>query len=276
VTVQGLDWKRKKWGRFAATVLRLGERAAVLLPDATMVVSRTLQQHYQSQYGAQTIYVPNGTRMRERHSSPRLKEWGLDAGNYILFLGRLSPEKNCHLLIEAYKEIATPVKLVLAGGSSYTEEYATQLRNHGDNRIRLLDWTSGKALEELLTNAMLFVLPSDIEGMSLALLDAMGAGVCVLASDIPENVEVVEGAGFTFQRGDVTGLRRMLALLISDPEMREVAVHAARERIRDGHLWPQIAEQIEKVYRRVLAPRVGVDAAATGEAAEVGTRERAA
>ncbi len=276
VTVQGLDWKRKKWGRFAAAVLRLGERAAVLLPDATMVVSGTLRQHYQSQYGAQTIYVPNGTRMRERRPSPRLKEWGIEAGNYILFLGRLSPEKNCHLLIEAYKKIATPVKLVLAGGSSYTEEYATQLRNHGDDRIRLLDWTSGKALEELLTNAMLFVLPSDIEGMSLALLDAMGAGVCVLASDIPENVEVVEGAGFTFQRGDVGDLQRMLALLISDPEMREVAVHAARERVRNGHLWPKIAVQIEKVYRRVLAPRVGVDAAATGDAAEVGTRERAA
>jgi glycosyltransferase involved in cell wall biosynthesis len=274
VTVQGLDWKRKKWGRVAAWVLRLGEWAAVKFPNATMTVSRTLQEHYRSRYRAETTYVPNGTTIRQQHQPTRLEEWGLESGNYILFLGRFSPEKNCHLLIEAYKRVATSVKLVLAGGSSYADEYATQLHSHGDGRIRLLDWVSGEALDELLTNAMLFVLPSDIEGLSLALLDAMGAGVCVLASDIPENVEVVEGAGFTFRRGDVDDLQQMLELLISDPEMREMAVRAAGQRVRDGYLWPQITKEIEGVYRDVMEPKVGVDAAAVGD--EVDVRERAA
>ena len=274
MTVQGLDWKRKKWGRVAAWVLRLGEWAAVKFPNATMTVSRTLQEHYRSRYRAKTTYVPNGTTIRQQHQPTRLEEWGLESGNYILFLGRFSPEKNCHLLIEAYKRVATSVKLVLAGGSSYADEYATQLHSHGDGRIRLLDWVSGEALDELLTNAMLFVLPSDIEGLSLALLDAMGAGVCVLASDIPENVEVVEGAGFTFRRGDVDDLQQMLELLISDPEMREMAVRAAGQRVRDGYLWPQITKEIEGVYRDVMEPKVGVDAAAVGD--EVDVRERAA
>jgi glycosyltransferase involved in cell wall biosynthesis len=274
VTVQGQDWKRKKWGRFAAAVLRLGESASIKFPNTTMTVSRTLQEYYQSRHGAETTYVPNGTTFRQRRRTSQLEEWELDSGNYILFLGRFSPEKNCHLLIEAYKKIDTQVRLVLAGGSSYTDDYATQLRNHGDDRILLLDWISGNALEELLTHAMLFVLPSDIEGLSLALLDAMGARVCVLASDIPENLEVVEGAGFTFRHGDVDDLQSMLELLISDPEMREVAVLAAEQRIREGYLWPQITREIEQVYRRVMESKAGVDVAAAGDKVEV--RGRAA
>jgi glycosyltransferase involved in cell wall biosynthesis len=115
------------------------------------------------------------------------------------------------------------VKLVLAGGSSHSQAYVSGLQKHQSDRIRLLDWVSGDALEELLTNALLFVLPSDLEGLSLALLDAMGAGICVLASDIPENCEVVEDAGFTFKRGDVDDLERMLRMLLSDPQVREAA-----------------------------------------------------
>jgi glycosyltransferase involved in cell wall biosynthesis len=275
VTVQGLDWKRKKWGRFAAAVLRLGERAAIRFPNATMSVSGTLQEHYQSTYQAVTTYVPNGTMLRERRQPVHLKTWGLDPGRYILFLGRFSPEKNCELLIEAYKKLDTTVKLVLAGGSSYTDEYADRLRDHGDDRICMLDWVSGEALEELLTNAMLFVLPSDIEGLSLALLDAMGAGVCVLASDIPENREVVEGAGFTFRRGDVADLRRMLGLLISSARIRKMAAGAARQRICEGYLWPGIVEQIEEVYRKILRLENRGISSSKSEIARV-TPERAA
>ena len=115
----------------------------------------------------------------------------------------------------------------MAGGSSYSDDYIDELRKHQSDRVRLLDWVSGEALDELLTNAMLFVLPSDLEGLSLALLDAMGAGVCVLTSDIPENCEVVEGAGFTFRHGDVTDLQRMLGLLIGDQRVRQAAALAA-------------------------------------------------
>jgi glycosyltransferase involved in cell wall biosynthesis len=236
-----------------------------------MSVSRTLHEHYRSRYQAETTYVPNGTTLRHRHPPWRLKTWGLESGRYILFLGRFSPEKNCGLLIEAYKKLDTTVKLVLAGGSSHTDEYAKRLREHGDDRICMLDWVSGDALEELLTNAMIFVLPSDIEGLSLALLDAMGAGVCVLASNIPENREVVEDAGFTFQRGDAADLQRMLGLLISNEPLRKMAEGTARQRIREGFLWPEIVEQIEQVYRKTLGLGSAGDSDVTDEA-----RERAA
>ena len=254
VTVQGLDWQRKKWGRVASRVLKFGEQAAVKLPNATLVVSQTLQQHYQSRYGTRAAYVPNGTTLRKRRAPSQLVRWGIEPGNYILFLGRFSPEKNCHLLVEAHKQISTEVKLVLAGGSSYSDDYAAALRRHESDRVRILHWVSGDDLEELLTNAMLFVLPSDLEGLSLALLDAMGAGVCVLTSDVPENREVVKDVGFTFKRGDVRDLERMLRLLIENPQIRESAAQSARLRVQEKYLWKQIAEQISQTYEQVVRP----------------------
>jgi glycosyltransferase involved in cell wall biosynthesis len=254
VTVQGLDWQRKKWGRIAAGVLRLGEQASVKLPNATMVVSQTLQQHYENSYGTIPAYVPNGTSLRKRRAPSQLVKWGIEPGRYMLFLGRFSPEKNCHLLIEAFEWIRTDVKLVLAGGSSYSDAYVAELRRHASDRIRLLNWVSGDDLDELLSNAMLFVLPSDLEGLSLALLDAMGAGVCVLTSDVPENCEVVHDAGFTFRRGDVRDLARMLEFLIANPQLRKAAAAAARQRVSERYLWRGIAEQISQTYLQLVHP----------------------
>lgn len=257
VTVQGLDWQRAKWGAIARRVLRWGEAAALTLPNDTMVVSKTLQRYYRDRYQRDTIYVPNGaTSMRSRPPS-RLRDWGLLPDNYVLFLGRLSPEKNCHLLIEAFEKIRSDMKLVLAGGSSHSDSYVAGLRRHESDRIRFLPWVSGTDLEEVLSNAALFVLPSELEGLSLALLDAMAAGVCVLTSDIPENREVVEGAGFTFQRGDRADLERMLDLLVHNPELRHQAAVRERARVQDQYLWPEIAQSIEAAYCRVLGWNAG-------------------
>ena len=273
VTVQGLDWQRRKWGRIASAILRLGERAAVQLPDLTMVVSLTLQEYYRSRYGAEPVYVPNGTSLRQRRAGGRLREWGLESGSYILFLGRFSPEKNCDLLVQAYEQMDTPVKLVLAGGSSHSDTYVKRLRQHQSDRVRVLDWVSGEALDELLTHAMLFVLPSDMEGLSLALLDAMGAGVCALASDVPENCEVVEDAGFTFRHGDRNDLERMLRLLISEPEIRLAAAAKARERVWEHYLWGRVAQEIESRYLELAAADLPNPARPTRA---VGYRRRAA
>jgi glycosyltransferase involved in cell wall biosynthesis len=248
VTVQGLDWQRKKWGGIASAVLQLGERAAVKLPTSTMVVSRTLRQHYWESQGAGTSYVPNGGLLRERRAPDKIWDWGLEPGNYVLFLGRFSPEKGCHLLVEAYERLHTDAKLVMAGASSYCDDYSRQVRTHASERIKMLDWVSGEALDELLTNAMLFVLPSDIEGLSLALLDAMGAGLCVLTSDVPENREAIEDAGFTFRRGDVADLADRLQFLIANPAVREAAGQAAKRRIREQYQWTGIATEVERIY----------------------------
>ena len=258
VSVQGLDWQRKKWGKVAAGVLRLGEKAAVKFPDATIVVSQTLREYFRSHYGGETYYIPNGTTIPGVGAPSSLARWSLEPGNYILFLGRLSPEKNCHLLLAAYERIATSVKLVLAGGANSAERYVRKLHSRQSGRIIFPGWVAGRELEELLSNAMLFVLPSDIEGLSLALLDAMAAGVCVLASGIAENLEVVEGAGFTFRPGDVDDLERRLRFLISSAEIRQAAARRGRQRVRERYLWPGIVSELDRLYCRVMGQDVSV------------------
>jgi glycosyltransferase involved in cell wall biosynthesis len=252
VTVQGLDWQRKKWGKFASTVLRLGERASAWLPNQTMVVSRVLQERYRTTHENETNYIPNGGVLRDRNTPRKILEWGFEPGRYVLFLGRFSPEKGCHLLVRAFELIETDVKLVMAGASSYCDEYSRELRTHASEKIRMLDWISGETLDELLTNAMIFVLPSELEGLSLALLDAMGAGLCVLTSDIPENREVVDGAGFTFRTGDAEDLAQRLQFLIANPGLRSAAADQARKKIEEQYQWHNIARQIEKVYYEML------------------------
>jgi glycosyltransferase involved in cell wall biosynthesis len=252
VTVQGLDWQRKKWGRLASAILRFGEYAAIQFPNETMVVSKTLRSYFRKRYAVRTRYIANGAILRDMKPARKIPEYGLESGRYILFLGRFSPEKNCHLLVQAFEQIETSVKLVLAGGGASSDAYSQELRTHASERIVFLDYASGETFDELLTNAALFVLPSDLEGLSLALLEAMGAGLCVLVSDIPENVELVEGAGFIFRRGDAADLARMLQLLLPAESLREDAGRAARRRIQEGYLWPSIAKQIEAAYLEVI------------------------
>jgi glycosyltransferase involved in cell wall biosynthesis len=258
VTVQGLDWRRGKWGKIAAKILRWGETAAISAPSATMVVSRTLQEHYRQHHNCKTIYVPNGAASFHERNPNEISKFGLTSNSYILFLGRFSPEKNCHVLVDAFEalrvadDLPAGMKLVLAGGSSHSDAYAERLREHESDQIRFLPWVTGSDLEQLLANAALFVLPSDIEGLSLALLDAMAAGVCVLTSDIPENVEVVDGVGFTFHRGDQADLRCMLDFLMHNPLLRRQSAARGLKRIEAGYGWPEIARCIEKTYYDVL------------------------
>ncbi|MBS1852373.1 MAG: glycosyltransferase family 4 protein [Acidobacteria bacterium] len=253
VTIQGLDWQRRKWGRFAAWVLRGGERAAITFPHGTIVVSRTLQDYFQRRHGAATTYVPNGTSLLQKLPTHHLQAWGLRSGEYILYLGRFSPEKNCHLLVHAYQKLDTPMKLVLAGGASYSKAYMEDLRRQQSERVVLLDWITGEPLQELLAHAALFVLPSDLEGLSLALLDAMAAGLCVLASDTPENLEAMGNAGFWFHHGNEDDLRGMLNWLLANQELRQQAGERARGRVQQHYLWEHVTQALEGLYREILA-----------------------
>jgi glycosyltransferase involved in cell wall biosynthesis len=240
-----------------------------------MVVSQALQRRYREIHGMETFYLPNGGVLRERTEPRKILEWGLQPGKYVLFLGRFSPEKGCHLLVEAFEHIDTEVKLVMAGASSYCDEYSRELRTHASERIRMLDWVSGDTLDELLTNAMIFVLPSDLEGLSLALLDAMGAGLCVLTSDVPENREVADGAGFTFQQGNATDLEDRLRFLLANPAVRQAAGQTAKRRIEEQYQWQKIARDIEKTYFQLMewelvdapAKKSNASVAAIGESA---------
>jgi glycosyltransferase involved in cell wall biosynthesis len=163
--------------------------------------------------------------------------------------------------VEAFAQVNADVKLVMAGAASYCDDYSRELGPHASDPIRMLDWLSGDTLDELITHAMVSVPPTELEGASLALLDAMGADGCVLTSDVPENREVVDEAGLTFQRGNAADLADRLRFLIANPAVREAAGKAAKRRIREQYQWQKIAGDIEKAYFEMMGRKPAETAA---------------
>lgn len=193
-TIHGLDWQRSKWGGFATWFLMFGERIAAKYADELIVLSANMQKYFKDTYGRQAVLIPNGVMKPEIRSDAQIRaKWGLTKDSYILFLARIVPEKGLHYLLDAYKEIVTEKRLVIAGGSSHTDEYLEEIKKRAseDQRILLTGFVQGELLEELYSNAYIYVLPSDVEGMPISLLEAMSYGNCCLISDIAENMEVV-------------------------------------------------------------------------------------
>lgn len=247
VTVQGLDWQRAKWGKGASRCIRLGEQLAVKCAKEIIVVSPMLRDYFRQQYGIQTHFIPNGVVPIPRVPPNRLAEFGLEPGNYLLAVARLVPEKGLHYLVEAFSKVKTDRRLVIAGGGRFDDSYEKTLRSLADSRVVFTGLAKRDLLAELYSHAHLFVLPSDLEGMSLALLEGMSMGVPPLVSDIPENACVVGDAGFTFKAANVADLREVLQRLLDD----DALIERYRERAKNAALpyqWPTIAAATERVY----------------------------
>ncbi len=255
VTVHGLDWQREKWGQFAQWVLRQCEGPAAHFPDRTIVVSRTLRDHFRERHRCDAAFIPNGTTLPQPRPAKKLLEMGLVPGRYLLFVGRLVPEKGVHFLCEAFSKLDTDLTLAIAGGLSFSDEYVQTLRRYEGPRVKLLDYVYGDPLEELWSNAYAVVQPSTMEGMSLSLLEALSYGRCVLISDIPENLEVAEDVALTFRSKDVADLTEKLARLIADPQLVKRYEALARQHVYQNYSWDKVTENTEIVYRDVLARR---------------------
>ncbi len=251
VTVHGLDWQRAKWGNFASYVIKLGEKMAAKYADEVIVLSKNVQQYFADTYHREVTYIPNAIDRPEPKEAQMITEkYGLTKGEYLLSLGRIVPEKGVHYLIEAFAGIKTDKKLVIAGGNSHAVEYMDQIHRMvaRDDRIIMTDFVQGQVLEELYSNAYAFVLPSDVEGMALTLLEAMSYGDCCLVSDICENTEVVEDKAFVFRKGDVQDLRRQLEYMLAHPDVvAEYGRHSA-DYICGKYNWDEVVGETLKLY----------------------------
>ena len=192
-TIHGLDWAREKW-KFGvgSKFIRQGEKNAVKYADEIIVLSKGVQKYFMETYGRETHFIPNGVNRPEVREAKLITDhFGLEKDSYILFLGRLVPEKGIRYLVEAFKNVKTDKKLVIAGGSSDTDSFMEELKElaKGDDRILFTGFVQGAMLDELYSNAYIYTLPSDLEGMPLSLLEAMSYGNCCLVSDIPECAE---------------------------------------------------------------------------------------
>ena len=258
LTVHGLDAERAKWGSAARRVLRAGQWLSARVPDATIVVSKDLERHYRSRYDRATWYIPNGV-VEPRHRPPAeiRRRWGLDGGDYVLFVGRLVPEKAPDLLISAFSRVPGDTRLVVAGGSSFTDAYERHLRVLAarDPRVLLVGYVYGAALEELYSNASLFALPSLLEGLPLTLLEAASYGVPLVVSDIPPHREVipVSGPGHRMlTAADEQGWSNQIAAILEQPALEREGAEATRERVISAFRWEEVADATEAVYEHML------------------------
>lgn len=248
ISVDALDWARSKWNRVARAYLQLAERCAVRFADCVIVDSRVIAGYYARRYGRETAYVAYGADTSEVTSDDIVRGYGLEPGRYVLFVGRLKPEKQVHHLLEAYRGLETDMPLVIVGDDPFSQDYIRQLKAMADERVRFLGYAYDRAFRQLCAHAALYVTPSAVEGTSPALLGAMGAGACVLVNGIPENLETIGDAGFSYAPNDPADLRRQLARLLASPELRRQTGQRARERVRTVYNWERITDQLEAIY----------------------------
>jgi glycosyltransferase involved in cell wall biosynthesis len=265
VTIHGLDYQRAKWNALARNVLRMGAWTALHCPHATIAVSRPLCHTFEEMFGKAPTYIPNGISRPELRPLERLRRFGLEDSGYLLFLGRLVPEKGCHLLIQAFRDLDTDRKLLICGDASHTGEYVARLRElaRDDPRIVFTGPVYGAEKDEAFSNAGLFVLPSDLEGMPIVLLEAMSYGCPVLASDIDAVLDTFDPDphqareqlrghfGFHFRAGQVQDLRTRLEAALGHPDLRNMG-RRARDMALQAYDWDAITAQTLAVYRSVL------------------------
>jgi glycosyltransferase involved in cell wall biosynthesis len=259
LTIHGLDHDRSKWGPGARACLRGAGWISAHVPHATISVSRNLVDHYRERYGRVVHYIPNGVSLPV-FRRPRLitERWGLGGDDYILFLGRLVPEKAPDLLLRAFQQVDSPVRLVIAGGSSYTNDYASRLEAlaAADPRVVMTGPVQGQLREELYSNATAFVLPSTLEGLPLTLLEAAAYGLPVVVSDIPPHIEVIgkDSAGARLFRGqDAAALTLTLRRVLAGRELERAGAEDLARRVLRDYDWDAATDALEELYKGLVA-----------------------
>ncbi len=250
-TIHGLDWQRAKWGGFATRFLKFGEKMAAKHADEVIVLSSNVQKYFMDTYQRETRYIPNGISKPDIKDASIIKDkYNLEKDSYLLFLARIVPEKGLHYLLEAFKNVKTEMKLVVAGGSSHSNEYMDQIKKMAkeDSRVIMTGFVQGQELDELYSNCYCYVLPSDIEGMPISLLEAMSYGNCCIVSDIEENMEVVRDKAISFNKGNVEDLTKKIVYAAENPKEIKKYKDEAADFILSSYKWKSVVERTLEVY----------------------------
>jgi glycosyltransferase involved in cell wall biosynthesis len=257
--VHGIDWMRDKWGGgFGSKFIRQGEKNLVKCADKVIVLNKPQHDYFKKNYGIEAVIIPNGIDKLENVSPSLIKtKYNLEKDGYILYLSRLVPEKRADLLIDAYKKVKTNKKLVIAGGTSDTDIYVKKLKDLAKNNKNIIftGHVEGQILSELYSNAYIYVLPSDIEGMPISLLEALSYGNCCLTSDIEEITDTAGPMLTTFKKGNLNELVAKLEYLIENENVVDDFKGKSSKYICEQYNWDETNKQIMNLYHEVLNVR---------------------
>jgi glycosyltransferase involved in cell wall biosynthesis len=254
INVDGLDSDRSKWPAIAKAYLRFAERQSPRWADTAITDSHAVAEIFGERYGRRIGVVPYGVEDPGYDGTDTLERLGLEPGRYILFVGRLEPENNPHLLVDAFARIpeakARGMKLVIVGGAPYADEYIRQVRRKGDPRVIFPGYIFGRGYWELQRHAYLFCAPTEVGGTHPVILEALAAGNCVLVNDHAPNVETVGDAGMTFSgKEGVPSLTAQLERLLAEPELVASLRVKALERAK-RYSWSAVTDEYELLLRR--------------------------
>ena len=253
VTVDGPDWERPKWGWLAKKVLKFSARLTASLADCTITDNLVSQKLYRELFGLSTEYIPYGAYVTQEKDTDELAQFGLTKDGYFLYVGRLIPDKGCHLLVEAFQKVKTDKKLVMVGGNPYFPGYIQRLKSTGDPRIVFTGYVYDRPYQQLCGNAYGYCHPLIVDGTSPQLLQAMAFGNCVIASDLPEVNDVVGDSALSFPCHDVDKLAASIQEVADHPELVSIYRKKAQDRVQRLFNWEDVTAAHKRVYEAVLS-----------------------
>ncbi|MEW6570926.1 MAG: DUF1972 domain-containing protein [Nitrospirota bacterium] len=247
INIDGLEWQRKKWGWLVSWYLKFAERMAGDAADKVVTDSKWIKKYYKKRYGKDSIYIAYGADTIYYPPDETLRRLGLKPDGYILYVSRFEPENNSLLVREAYDEIASPAKkIVMVGDAPHADEYIKKVKNTRNPNIIFTGYLFGDSYKELLSNAYFYIQATEVGGTHPALVEAVGAGNCVLANDVPEHREVLSDAGFYYS-GKEDLKDKMISLMDNDAMVREKKLKAV-QRINDEYSWERITDEYERLF----------------------------
>jgi glycosyltransferase involved in cell wall biosynthesis len=254
VNVDGLERKRKKWNWIGRQYYLISEWLSTFLPTAIVTDARVIQDYYATRYKKKSEMIAYGAEVARRADPEKLLKYGLQPNRYALYVSRLEPENNAHLVLEAYSRVKTDMPMVIVGGAPYADEYIARLKSVNDPRVKFLGFVFGEDYRALQQNAYCYVHATEVGGTHPALIEAMGAGNCALTLATPENVEVIGDAGISYKSAEELGV--YLQRVIDDPAIISEYRHRAMKRVNENYNWEQITDRYEELLARLAGVEI--------------------
>lgn len=252
LNVDGLEWKRAKWNALGKAFYKMSERIAIYTPNEVVTDARDIEKYYLEKYKKRSTFIPYGAPIERVHTHEVLDRFKLEPRKYVLYVSRLEPENNAHLVVQAYEKVKTDLPLVIVGDAPYNAEYIQRLKSTKDSRIIFTGYVFGQGYREFQSHAYFYIQATEVGGTHPALIESMGHGNCVLANDVPEHREVLSDAGLYFTTQQPDDLRAKMQSLLDQPATAERYRKLAVERIKANYTWDRITEQYERLFYRLV------------------------